>query len=158
MQGSVELTESLGVSIGTTNLVAARPGQAPVTRRSVLTLWDDRPAEVGAPGAGGTVLRGFVERVGDPVPLVAADGSAHRGEALTAEAVEALARVVGGDPPPRWWWRCPRIGDPVRSAHSAARCAMRVRCRQEAFPPCWYPMPPPHSQPSPSTPDFPIVE
>ena len=98
MQGSVELTESLGVSIGTTNLVAARPGQAPVTRGSVLTLWDDRPAEVGAPGAGGTVLRGFVERVGDPVPLVAADGSAHRGEALTAEAVEALARVVGGPP------------------------------------------------------------
>lgn len=100
MQGSVELTESLGVSIGTTNLVAARPGQPPVTRRSVLTLWDDRPAEVGtpAPGAGGIVLRGFVERVGDPVPLVAADGSAHRGEALTAAAVDAIARAVGGQP------------------------------------------------------------
>ena len=43
------MSESLGLSIGTANLVAARPGRAPVSRRAVLTLWDNRPAEVGVP-------------------------------------------------------------------------------------------------------------
>lgn len=36
-------------------------------------------------------MRGFVERVGDPVPLVAQDYPAHRGEVLTATALEAMA-------------------------------------------------------------------
>ncbi|HNM94712.1 MAG TPA: Hsp70 family protein, partial [Mycobacterium sp.] len=99
------MSESLGLSIGTANLVAARPGRAPVSRRAVLTLWDNRPAEVGVPSQNpeltspnlteaGLVLRGFVERVGDPVPLVAADGSPHRGEALVAEALGAMARAI----------------------------------------------------------------
>lgn len=92
----------LGLSIGTTNVVAARAGRPPVVRRSVVTLWDDRAAEVGVPSqnpelaspdlAPGRVLRGFVERVGDPVPLVAADGSTHRSEALLTAALEAAAR------------------------------------------------------------------
>jgi hypothetical protein len=105
------LSDSLGLSIGTVNLAAARPGRQPVTRRSVLTLWDNRPAEVGVPSQNpeltspnlteaGQVLRGFVERVGDPVPLVAADGSAHSGEALAAEALEAMARAVDDGKPP----------------------------------------------------------
>ena len=47
----------------------------------------------------GLVLSGFVERVGDPVPLVAADGSAHRGEHVLVEALDALARAVGGGAP-----------------------------------------------------------
>ena len=99
-------TPALGVAIGTTNLVATRSGQPPISRRSVLTLWDNRPAEVGVPSQNpeltspnltqaGVVLRGFVERVGDPVPLVAADGSAHRGEALLTAALEAMAREIG---------------------------------------------------------------
>lgn len=94
---------ALGLAVGTTNLVAARSGQPPVTRRSVLTLWANRPAEVGVPSQNseltspnlteaGIVMRGFVERVGDPVPLVAADGSAYRGEALLVAALEAMAR------------------------------------------------------------------
>ena len=98
-----ELSESLGLSIGATNLGAARPGRQPVTRRSVLTLWGNRPAEVGVPSQNpeltspnlteaGQVFRGFVERVGDPVPLVAADGSPHRSDDLIAEALEAMAR------------------------------------------------------------------
>ena len=150
MQGSVELTESPGVSIGTTNLVAARPGQAPVTRGSVLTLWDERPAKW-APGAGGTVSARFVERVGDPVPLVAADGSAHRGEALTAEAVEALAlrgrraaRVPGGGGGAR------ALG-PGAVGAPAARCAIAFGVAGRRSP-CWCPMPPPHFTASPSTP------
>ena len=99
------MSDALGLSIGTTNLVAVRPGRKPLTRRSVLTLWEDRPAEVGVPSQNpqltspnltqpGLVLRGFVERVGDPVPLVAADGSAHRGETLVAAALDAMGRAV----------------------------------------------------------------
>ena len=104
------MSEALGLSIGTTNLAAARPGRMPVSRRSVLTLWDNRLPEVGVPSqnpeltspnltAPGVVLRGFVERVGDPVPLVAADGSAHRGEALLATALDAMARAVDDGSP-----------------------------------------------------------
>jgi hypothetical protein len=102
------MSDSLGLSIGMTNLVAARIGRAPVMRRSVLTLFDDRAAEVGAPIENtvspnvdnrGLVLRGFVERVGDPVPLVAADGSPHRGERVLVEALDAMARAVGGGAP-----------------------------------------------------------
>ncbi len=99
------MTDSLGLSIGVTNLVAARVGHMPVLRRSVLTLLPDRPAEVGVadehPGAPaqGLVLTGFVERVGDPVPLVAADGSTHRGEQVLATALDAMARAVGGGAP-----------------------------------------------------------
>ncbi|KWX66252.1 hypothetical protein ASJ79_26110 [Mycobacterium sp. NAZ190054] len=86
------MTEPLGLSIGMTNLVAARVGRPPVTRRSILNVFGDRAPEVGAPSEipGFTeprlVLTGFVERVGDPVPLVAADGSAHRGEQALAQA------------------------------------------------------------------------
>lgn len=105
------MSDALGLSIGTTNLVAVRPGRQPLIRRSVLTLWDDRPAEVGVPSQNpeltspnltqvGLVLRGFVERVGDPVPLVAADGSTHRGEALVAAALDAMARAAEDGIPP----------------------------------------------------------
>jgi molecular chaperone DnaK (HSP70) len=108
------MSDSLGLSIGMTNLVAARIGRPPVMRRSVLTLFDNRAPEVGVPSenpnladerstpgvrAPGMVLSGFVERVGDPVPLVAADGSAHRGERVLAAALDAMARTVGGGAP-----------------------------------------------------------
>ncbi len=93
------MTEPLGLSIGMTNLVAARVGRPPVMRRSILTIFDDRAPEVGLPPGSGLVLNGFVDRVGDPVPLVAADGSAHRGETVLAEALEAMARTVDGGSP-----------------------------------------------------------
>ncbi len=102
------MTEPLGLSIGMTNLVAARVGRPPVIRRAVLTLFGDRAPEVGLPterpanpnlDQPGLVLSGFVDRVGDPVPLVAADGSAHRGELVLAEALDAMARTVGGGSP-----------------------------------------------------------
>ena len=47
----------------------------------------------------GLVLTGFVERVGDPVPLIAEDGSAHRAERVLVEALDAMARTVGGGAP-----------------------------------------------------------
>ncbi|MGB8403271.1 MAG: molecular chaperone, partial [Mycobacterium sp.] len=94
------MSDGLGLSIGQTNLVAAPAGRPPVSRRSILTLFPDRPAEVGIPAQpSGLVLTGFVERVGDPIPLVAPDGSAHRGEAVLAEALEAMARTAGGGNP-----------------------------------------------------------
>lgn len=94
------MSESLGLSIGVANLVAARAGRDPVTRRSVLTLFDHRASEVGLPDENpassdaGLVMRGFVERVGDRTPLVAADGTKYLGDALTVEALEAMARTV----------------------------------------------------------------
>jgi hypothetical protein len=108
------MSESLGLSIGMANLVAARAGAAPVTRSSVLTLFEHRPTEVGLPEENpnltepGLVLRGFVERVGDRAPLVAADGTKYLGAALTVEAIEAMARAVGYGSPitiavPAYW-------------------------------------------------------
>ncbi|MFZ1177811.1 MAG: molecular chaperone, partial [Mycobacterium sp.] len=95
------MSEPLGLSIGVANLVAARLGSAPVARSSVLTLFEGRPTEIGLPEENpnltgpGLVLRGFVERVGDRAPLVAADGTKYLGEVLTVEAIEAMARTVG---------------------------------------------------------------
>ena len=99
------MSDSLGLSIGMTNLVAARVGRPPVMRRAVLTLLSDRAPEVGVPGENpalnqpGVMLTGFVERVGDPVPLIAEDGSSHRAERVLVEALDAMARTVGGGSP-----------------------------------------------------------
>ncbi|RDH74679.1 molecular chaperone [Mycolicibacterium moriokaense] len=100
------MSDSLGLSIGSTNLVAARVGRPPVMRRAVLTLFGDRAPAVGVAGEntavnqpGGVRLTGFVERVGDPVALVAEDGSSHRGERVLAEALDAMAATVGGGQP-----------------------------------------------------------
>ncbi len=99
------MSDALGLSVGATNLVAARVGRPPVMRRSVLTLFADRAPEAGVPAENtaldrpGVVLAGFVERVGDPVPLVAEDGSSHRAEAVLADALDAMAATVGGGRP-----------------------------------------------------------
>src|SRR5215211_5969379 len=96
------MSDPLGLSIGTTNLVAARVGLPPVTRRSQLTLFSDRTPEVGVssenatPPDAGTVIGGFVERLGDAIPLVAADGSTYHAEQLVADALDAMIYTVGG--------------------------------------------------------------
>jgi hypothetical protein len=100
------MAESLGISIGTANLVATTSSGSPTVRRSVLTLFRHRPPEVGLPAENprlnerGLVLTGFVERVGDPVPLVAADGSSFRGERLMADALVAMSREADTGGPP----------------------------------------------------------
>ena len=71
----------MGLSVGATNLAATRDGQAAVIRPAELTLQGQR-------------LTGFVERVGDPVPLVAPDGTKHRSEELLADALGAMAHAV----------------------------------------------------------------
>ncbi len=99
-------TPALGMSIGATNLAAVTADNA-ITRKPVLTLFRQRPPEVGVPSENprldepGLVIADFVDRVGDPVGIVAADGSLHRSEALTADALRALAyAATGGRPLP----------------------------------------------------------
>jgi hypothetical protein len=95
------MTQGVGLSVGATN-VAAVAGGAAATRQSVLTLYRHRKPEVGVPSENprlaerGLVITGFVDRAGDPVGVLAADGSFHRGEVLVADALCALTRTVCG--------------------------------------------------------------
>jgi hypothetical protein len=87
---------ALGLSIGATNLAAVTADRA-VTRKPVLTLYRQRPPEVGVPTENpklnepGLVISDFVNRVGDPAGIAAADESTHRSETLVADALRALA-------------------------------------------------------------------
>jgi Hsp70 protein len=97
---------ALGLSIGSTNLAAVTANLA-IIRKPVLTLYRQRPPEVGVPSENpkldepGLVITDFVDRVGDPVGIVAADGSVHRSDALLADALRALAyAATGGRPLP----------------------------------------------------------
>jgi molecular chaperone DnaK (HSP70) len=92
---------ALGLSIGASNLAAVTADHA-ITRRPVLTLFRQRPPEVGVPSENrrlddpGLVVTDFVDRVGDPVGVVAANGSLHRSEALVADGLRALAYAATG--------------------------------------------------------------
>jgi molecular chaperone DnaK (HSP70) len=92
---------ALGLSVGATNLAAVSADQA-VSRKPVLTLYRQRPPEVGVPSENprldepGLVITDFVDRVGDPAGIVAADGSMHRSEALLADGLRALAYAATG--------------------------------------------------------------
>jgi len=87
---------ALGLSIGATNLAAVTADRA-VTRKPVLTLYDQRSPEVGLPAENpklnepGLVISGFVDRAGDPAGIAAAGSSTHRSETLVADALRALA-------------------------------------------------------------------
>lgn len=95
--------DPLGLSIGTTNLVAARNGSPPVTRRSVVTLYPHCAPKIGAPEENphlaepGVPMKGFIERIGDSVALVSPDGSTHDPELLTVEALDAMVLAAGAD-------------------------------------------------------------
>ena len=84
------MADGVGLSVGATNLAAVVVGRTAVTRSPVLTLYPHRPPEVGVPSENpnlterGLIITDFVHRVGDPVGIVAPDGSTHRGEAPTA--------------------------------------------------------------------------
>ena len=100
------MADGVGLSVGATNLAAVVVGRTAVTRSPVLTLYPHRPPEVGVPSENpnlterGLIITDFVDRVGDPVGIVASDGSTHRGEALLADALRAmLYAVTGGQPP-----------------------------------------------------------
>jgi hypothetical protein len=89
-------TPALGLTIGATNLAAVTADRT-VARKPVLTLYQQRPPELGVPSENprldepGLVITGFVDRVGDPIGIVAADGSVHRSEVLLANGLRSLA-------------------------------------------------------------------
>jgi len=90
---------ALGLSVGATNLAAVTAERA-VTRKPVLTLYRQRPPEVGVPlenpmlNEPGLVISDFVDRVGNPDDIVVADGTTHRSETLVADALRALSYAV----------------------------------------------------------------
>ena len=100
------MADGVGLSVGATNLAAVVVGRTAVTRSPVLTLYPHRPPEVGVPSENpnlterGLIITDFVDRVGDPVGIVASDGSTHRGEALLADALRAMLHAVTGGQPP----------------------------------------------------------
>jgi hypothetical protein len=120
---------SVGLSVGATNLAGTRDGHTAVVRPSELNLQ-------------GVRLTGFVDRVGDPVPLVAPDGSKHQSERLLAEALGAMMQSVTEGLPvadmaitvPAHWRpsvvdtlrRSLRNGTPVVSDATAAMTALRA--------------------------------
>ena len=133
------MTEPLGLSIGTTNLVAARVGRPPVTRRSILNLFAGQAPEVGAPeeisgNQPGVVLTGFVDRVGDPVPLVAADGSAHRGEQVLAEPPSTRRVIAARASASTCSPRCALPSAAIRGTGSPTRSTKPVSTTPDAEP------------------------
>ncbi len=93
--------DPLGLSIGTTNLVAARNGSLPVLRRAVLSLYPHCAPKIGLPVENlyepGMLMSGFVQRIGDSVALVSGDGSSHDADLLAVEALDAMVVAAGGD-------------------------------------------------------------
>ncbi|WP_414688921.1 Hsp70 family protein [Mycobacterium sp.] len=76
-----------------------------MSRRAVLTLFPDRAPELGLPDKDsanpdsadtGTLMAGFVERVGGSNALKSADGSTHDPALLLVEALDALITATGG--------------------------------------------------------------
>ncbi|WP_431954502.1 Hsp70 family protein [Nocardia lijiangensis] len=110
------MSGSLGIKIGTVSFAtaaeaestraaaAARGASRSATSRHAATMimsHDMAPTLAPlADGAGsvspGLAVNGFVDRVGDPIDLIAADGSAHRPEALVVGAVRYLTRYSAG--------------------------------------------------------------
>lgn len=91
---------AMGMSVGATTLAAVTADRA-ITRRPVLTLFRDRPSQIGMPSENsavnvdlverGLVVTDFVDRVGGREPVVAGDGSTHRAEQLLGDGLHALA-------------------------------------------------------------------
>lgn len=91
---------AMGMSVGATTLAAVTADRA-ITRRPVLTLFRDRPSQIGMPSENsavtadlderGLVVTDFVDRVGGGGAVVAGDGSTHRAEQLLGDGLHALA-------------------------------------------------------------------
>ncbi|WP_264000374.1 hypothetical protein [Mycolicibacterium vanbaalenii] len=101
------MRSSLGVSLGAANLIAVADGR-PTVRRATVTL---------APPS----LTGFVDRVGDPVPLVAADGSRHLRRPVGGDAIETVTRLAR--PHRRARRRGGRRSSPLAGIGRGGRCA-----------------------------------
>ena len=82
---SVHTSPVVGLSVGVTTLAAVTETRS-ITGRPVVTR-------------AGSPIRDFVGRVGDPVGIVAADGSRYSGAALLADALYELARSASAGRP-----------------------------------------------------------
>jgi hypothetical protein len=95
------MSDGVGLSVGATNLTAVVVGRTAVTRSPVVTLYPHRPPEVGVPSENpnlterGLIITDFVDRVGDPVGIVAADGSSHLADKVLADSLRAMLYTVG---------------------------------------------------------------
>ncbi len=79
---------AVGLSVGATTLAAVTPDNS-VTRAPMVTL------------PGGMVISDFVDRVGDPVGIVASDGAVHDAATLLADSLRSLAyAATSGRPLP----------------------------------------------------------
>ena len=100
------MSVGLGLTVGSVGSVAATDdvaiagGRTTIATDSTLTLPADGSSPVlalTAPGESpcpGVTVSGFASRVGDPVALVAEDGSTHTGEDLVAAAMRGLVDVA----------------------------------------------------------------
>src|SRR5258705_2416530 len=98
------MSDGVGLSVGATNLAAVVVARAAGTGSAVLTLYPTRPPEVGVPSENpnlserGLIITDFTDRVGDPVGIVAADGSTHLADKVLADALRAMLYTVGSPP------------------------------------------------------------
>ena len=92
---------ALGLSVGATNLAAVTAARA-VTRKPVLTLYRQRPPEVGVPSENPKlnepwlVITDFVERVGDPAGIAAGTNDKGTSQFSVRPASTASAHAIGG--------------------------------------------------------------
>ncbi|MFI9405219.1 Hsp70 family protein [Nocardia sp. NPDC052316] len=115
---------ALGITVGASNSVAAAAagddGDGVRTHPSVLRLVADAPPTFGAAArttgrhSSDVLLEGFLARVGDPVDILAEDGTAHSAADLVAAAVGAMIDEIGTGAResgvtvacyPAWWSR-----------------------------------------------------
>jgi Hsp70 protein len=95
-----DVARAIGLSVGAAKLAGVAVGSVSVTRSAVLTRFPHRPPEVGLPSENadlnerGLIITDFVDRVGDPVEIVASDGSSYLGAELLADALCALLYAV----------------------------------------------------------------
>src|ERR1700752_5508506 len=95
------MSDGVGLSVGATRLAVVIVGRPAVTRSPVVTLYPHRPPEVGVPSENpnlnerGLIITDFVDRVDDPVGIVAADGSTHMADEVLTDALRAMLYTVG---------------------------------------------------------------
>jgi hypothetical protein len=101
-----DVAHAIGLSVGAAKLAGVAVGSAAVTRTAVLTRFPHRPPEVGLPSENpdlderGLIITDFADRVGDPVKIVASDGSSYLAAELVADALCALLYAVTRGQPP----------------------------------------------------------
>src|ERR1700752_3517806 len=98
------MSDGVGLSVGATRLAVVIVGRPAVPRSPVVTLYPHRPPEVGVPSENpnlnerGLIITDFVDRVDDPVGIVAPDGSMPMADRVLADALRAMLYPVGSPP------------------------------------------------------------